>query len=112
MQVPEQTVRTRRGCRRGASDPLFLPRPSEMTTAARLDRAGRGTMIPGPGMAYSLDPKRFAQRVGTWLQGDGPDPDVVISCRVRLARNLDGYPFVMRLEDDKARELAGRVKEV
>ena len=63
-------------------------------------------------MAYSLDPKRFAQRVGTWLQGDGPEPDVVVSCRVRLARNVEGYPFVLRLEDDKARELATRVREV
>jgi len=63
-------------------------------------------------MAYSLDPKRFVQRVGTWLQGDGPDSDVVVSCRMRLARNLEGYPFVLRLEDDKARELATRVREV
>jgi len=63
-------------------------------------------------MPYSLDPKSFAQRVGTWLQGDGPEPDVVVSCRVRLARNVEGYPFVLRLEDDKARELAARVREV
>ena len=63
-------------------------------------------------MAFSLDPKRFAQHIGTWLQGSGPESDVVVSCRVRLARNIEGYPFVLRLEDDKARELAVRLREV
>jgi protein arginine kinase len=63
-------------------------------------------------MAYSLDPKRFVQHVGTWLQGAGPESDVVVSCRMRLARNVEGYPFVLRLDDDKARELAKRAREV
>jgi protein arginine kinase len=30
-----------------------------------------------------------------WLQG-GPEGDVVVSSRVRLARNIDGFPFVPR----------------
>lgn len=63
-------------------------------------------------MAYSLDPKRFVQHVGTWLEETGPESDVVVSCRVRLARNVEGYPFVLRLEDDKARELGGRLRDV
>ena len=63
-------------------------------------------------MAYSLDPKRFVQNVGSWLHGGGPDADVVVSCRVRLARNVEGYPFVLRLPDDKARELAERARQV
>ena len=70
-------------------------------------------MIASPlRMVHSLDPQRFVQRVGSWLHGSGPDSDVVVSCRMRLARNLEGYPFVIRLEDEKARELAGRVREV
>ena len=28
-----------------------------------------------------------------WLKGTGPQSSIVISSRVRLARNLDGYPF-------------------
>ncbi|MBM3245638.1 MAG: ATP--guanido phosphotransferase, partial [Candidatus Omnitrophica bacterium] len=28
-----------------------------------------------------------------WLKGTGPNSDVVISSRVRLARNLNKYPF-------------------
>jgi len=63
-------------------------------------------------MAYSIDPKRFAQHVGSWLEGGGPDSDVVVSCRVRLARNLAGYPFVLRLPDEKAREVATRARDV
>jgi protein arginine kinase len=30
---------------------------------------------------------------GRWMAGDGPDSDVVVSSRVRLARNLDRLPF-------------------
>jgi protein arginine kinase len=69
-------------------------------------------MIARSAMPYSFDPKRFAQRVGAWLQDEGPESDVVVSCRVRLARNVDGYAFVLRLDDDKARELAERLREV
>lgn len=32
--------------------------------------------------------------VGAWLSGDGPMSDVVISSRVRLARNLAEFPFL------------------
>lgn len=31
-----------------------------------------------------------------WLRGDGPDAEVVLSTRVRLARNLQGFPFAVR----------------
>jgi len=33
-----------------------------------------------------------------WLQEEGPDGDVVVASRVRLARNLDGMPFPSRLD--------------
>jgi len=63
-------------------------------------------------MVQPLDPQRFAQHVGSWLAGGGPESDVVVSCRMRLARNLAGYPFVLRLEDAKAQELAAKVRAV
>jgi protein arginine kinase len=63
-------------------------------------------------MVSPLDPQRFAQRVGAWLSGTGPEADVVVSCRMRLARNLEGYPFVLRLEDARAKELAEKVHAV
>ncbi|MDP6380068.1 MAG: ATP--guanido phosphotransferase, partial [Phycisphaerae bacterium] len=36
---------------------------------------------------------------GTWLQGTGPENDVVISTRIRLARNLAGMPFLIKMDD-------------
>ncbi|MBL8860640.1 MAG: protein arginine kinase [Planctomycetes bacterium] len=59
----------------------------------------------------SIDPRRFAERVGSWLASTGPDSDVVVSCRVRLARNVEGLPFVARMEPKAALELCGRLRE-
>lgn len=36
----------------------------------------------------------LTKRQGAWLHGDGPESDVVISSRIRLARNIKGFPFV------------------
>ena len=36
------------------------------------------------------------ENAGEWLRGSGPNADVVISSRVRLARNLAGLPFVAK----------------
>ncbi len=38
----------------------------------------------------------ITDNAGEWLRGSGPHSDVVISSRVRLARNLAGFPFVNR----------------
>ncbi len=41
---------------------------------------------------------------GEWLRGVGPESDIVISSRIRLARNLADYPFISRASDqDRAR---------
>ena len=36
---------------------------------------------------------------GEWLRGSGPESDIVISSRIRLARNLADFPFVRRCTD-------------
>jgi protein arginine kinase len=57
-------------------------------------------------MSFSpIDVHRLASRVGSWLTSEGPDADVVVSCRVRLARNVVGYPFVPKLEEKSALDL-------
>ena len=33
---------------------------------------------------------------GEWLRGSGPEADIVISSRIRLARNLADFPFISR----------------
>lgn len=39
---------------------------------------------------------------GEWLAAQGPEADIVITSRVRLARNLDGQPFTNRAGEDAA----------
>ena len=36
---------------------------------------------------------------GEWLRGSGPESDIVISSRIRLARNLAEFPFISRATD-------------
>ncbi|MEO6436657.1 MAG: protein arginine kinase [Tepidisphaeraceae bacterium] len=38
----------------------------------------------------------LTNHAGEWLRGSGPMSEVVISSRIRLARNLAGYPFLAR----------------
>jgi protein arginine kinase len=38
----------------------------------------------------------LTRTVGEWLRGTGPESDIVISTRLRLARNLAGFPFTSR----------------
>jgi len=42
---------------------------------------------------------------GAWLLAEGPERDIAICTRARLARNLQGYPFSPRLQDGEAREI-------
>lgn len=52
----------------------------------------------------------LAHNAGEWLRGTGPKSDIVISSRVRLARNVAGYPFVSRLNREQQSELAQRLR--
>jgi protein arginine kinase len=58
----------------------------------------------------------LAQNTGEWLSGAGPDSDIVISSRVRLARNLADYPFMNRAtpqdRENTKKVLSDRVLEV
>ncbi len=53
----------------------------------------------------------LTQQAGEWLRGVGPMHDVVISSRIRLARNLAGMPFLTRCSEAQQIELAGRLRE-
>jgi protein arginine kinase len=45
----------------------------------------------------------------SWYHIPGNEQDVAVSTRVRLARNLKGYPFPHRLDAARAKELIGKV---
>ena len=47
-----------------------------------------------------------------WLDADGPDADIVLSTRVRLARNLQGHRFASRADGDERREIRDGVARV
>ncbi len=47
-----------------------------------------------------------------WYEMIGRDSDVVVSTRVRLARNIEDYPFGNRLEETGAREIINKVSAV
>ena len=46
-----------------------------------------------------------------WYQKNGTEGDVVISTRIRLARNLEEYPFPMRCSKTLQQEIAEKVKD-
>lgn len=45
-----------------------------------------------------------------WLRPEGPENDIVLSTRVRLARNVAGRPFLSRLKPDEQRDLEEHLK--
>lgn len=49
---------------------------------------------------------------GEWLRGEGPESDIVISTRIRLARNLADFPFTSIATEADRKQILERVKEV
>ncbi len=45
------------------------------------------------------------QSSGEWLRGEGPEADIVISTRIRLARNLSQFPFLTRADETARAEI-------
>ena len=53
----------------------------------------------------------MAERCGEWLRGSGPESDIVMSSRIRLARNLADYPFIRRCTDIDRANIESTVRE-
>ena len=49
--------------------------------------------------------------LGEWLRGTGPEVDVVVSTRIRLARNLAHYPFTTRASGTQKTETEAKIRE-
>lgn len=49
--------------------------------------------------------------LGEWLRGTGPEADVVVSTRIRLARNLAHFPFTSRASPAQKAETEIKVRE-
>ncbi len=48
---------------------------------------------------------------GEWLRGTGPNSEIVVSSRVRLARNLADYPFISRANESDRAEIERLVRD-
>jgi protein arginine kinase len=49
--------------------------------------------------------------LGEWMRGTGPESDVVISTRIRLARNLANFPFISRATTPQKAEIESKVRD-
>ena len=60
--------------------------------------------------------EELARQCGEWLRGAGPESDIVISSRIRLARNLADFPFIRRCGEQDRKDieaiLRGRIEEI
>ena len=52
-----------------------------------------------------MDMEQLAKSSGEWLRGSGPQSDIVISSRIRLARNLADFPFIARATESDRDEV-------
>lgn len=53
----------------------------------------------------------LAQKNCVWLRGTGPESDVVVSSRIRLARNLAQFPFISRSDATVRARIVDQVRE-
>ena len=61
-------------------------------------------------MGHSLDP--LLQHPSPWLGGEGPHADLVLSTRIRLARNLQSVPFTHRAREEQLHGVLVSVADV
>ncbi|MBB3114255.1 protein arginine kinase [Paenibacillus phyllosphaerae] len=60
-----------------------------------------------------MSKRSFAQHaLSDWMQGTGPEADIVISSRIRIARNLRGLPFPMLATNQQSEDVMERLTAV
>jgi protein arginine kinase len=58
-----------------------------------------------------MDLENLTRTSGEWLRGTGPESDIVISSRIRLARNLAAFPFTNRANAHQKGEIEAMLRE-
>jgi protein arginine kinase len=53
----------------------------------------------------------LTSRAGEWLRGNGPMSEIVISSRIRLARNLAGHRFLTKMTRHQRQVVEGKSRE-
>lgn len=60
-----------------------------------------------------MSTSRFTeQAMSNWMKGEGPDSDIVISSRIRVARNLSGYAFPILATNQHSHQVLEQISEV
>ncbi|WP_043931609.1 protein arginine kinase [Bacillus sp. EB01] len=54
----------------------------------------------------------LSNAVSSWMNEDGPDSDIVLSSRIRLARNLSDYKFPTMLSNEEGNEIIKRFESM
>jgi protein arginine kinase len=58
-----------------------------------------------------MDLDSLTHTSGEWLRGTGPESDIVISSRIRLARNLAAFPFTNRASIHQKAEIEALLRD-
>jgi protein arginine kinase len=58
-----------------------------------------------------VDLNQLVHTSGEWLRGSGPESDIVISSRIRLARNLAEFPFISRASQADRTEIESLLRD-
>src|SRR5438132_253895 len=58
-----------------------------------------------------MDLENLTKTSGEWLRGTGPESDIVISSRIRLARNLAAFLFTNRASAHQKAEIEALLRE-
>src|SRR5262245_22381195 len=53
----------------------------------------------------------LTNHAGEWLRGNGPMSEIVISSRIRLARNLAAYPFLTRCSHPQRTTIEHKIRD-
>ncbi len=56
--------------------------------------------------------KQLQYSVSRWMEGGGPEAEIVISSRVRLARNISGYPFPCLASEEETGAVLKKISAV
>lgn len=59
-----------------------------------------------------MTPLDLATQGGEWLRGTGSHSEIVISSRVRLARNLSRYRFLTRMSEEERDQAAAQIRSI
>lgn len=55
--------------------------------------------------------KLLISKPSEWLRGTGPDSEIVMSSRIRLARNIEGFPYPNRGSIDDKEKIVDKIED-